>query len=118
MRITYLLVTTLAALMNGYAAVLSLTGAQSVKAVADRLHISQQLMRPFGILLASGSLGLLAGVPVPALGVAAAVGLILYFICAVTAHLRARDTAIGGASFFLVLAVAALVSNLAYRHAW
>lgn len=118
MRITYLLVTTLAALMNGYAAILSLTGARSVEAVADRLELSRQLMRPFGIVLAAGSLGLLAGIAVPALGVAAAVGLIVYFICALMAHLRARDTAIGGASFFLVVAMAALVSNLAYRQAW
>jgi hypothetical protein len=33
---------------------------------------------------------------VPALGTAAAIGLVLYFICAVTAHLRVRDRQIGG----------------------
>lgn len=118
MRITYLVVTTLAAIMNGYASVLSLAGARSVKAVADRLHISQQWMGPFGILLASGSVGLLVGIAVPPLGAAAAVGLVLYFVCAVTAHLRAHDTEIGGASFFLFLAAAALVSNVAYHYPW
>jgi hypothetical protein len=118
MRITYLVVTALAILMTGYAAVLSLVAADSVRAVADRLNISQQWMRPFGVVLASGSLGLLAGVYAPGLGAAAAVGVILYFTCAVTAHLRAHDTRIGPALFFLLLGAAALVANLAYRSPW
>jgi len=37
-------------------------------------------MIPFGILLASGTLGLLIGVAVKVLGTAAAIGLILYCI--------------------------------------
>jgi NAD(P)H-dependent FMN reductase len=53
------------------------------------------------------AVGLLAGFAVPALGTAAAIGLVVYFICAVTAHLRVRDRGIGGAVFFLVLAAAA-----------
>lgn len=118
MYITYVVVTTLAALMNGYAATLNFVGAESVKAVADRVQVSQRWMVPFGILLASGAVGLLLGMAVPVLGSAAAIGLILYFICAVSAHLRAHDTQIGGAMFFLLLAVAALVTNVAYRDPW
>jgi hypothetical protein len=53
---------------------------------------------------------------VPALGTAAAIGLVLYFICAVTAHVRVRDRQIGGAVFFLLLAAAALATNVAYHH--
>ncbi|WP_152345839.1 DoxX family protein [Brevibacterium sp. CFH 10365] len=34
--------------------------------------------------------GLVAGIWVPGLGVAAAVGLVVYFLCAAAAHLRAR----------------------------
>ncbi len=118
MHITYVVVTSLTALMNGYAATLNFIGAESVKAVADRVEVSQRWMVPFGILLASGAVGLLLGMAVPVLGTAAAIGLILYFICAVTAHLRAHDTQIGGAMFFLLLAVAALVTNVAYRDPW
>jgi hypothetical protein len=118
MHIIYIAVTTLAALMNGYAATLNFVAADSVRAVADRLQISQRWMVPFGILLASGAIGLLLGMAVPLLGTAAAIGLILYFICAVAAHLRAHDSQIGGAVFFLLLAVAALVTSVAYRNPW
>jgi hypothetical protein len=52
------------------------------------------------------------------LGVAAAVGLVLYFVCAVMAHLRVGDRQIGGAVFFLLLAAAALISELAYHGRW
>lgn len=116
MNTTYLIATTLAALMNGYAATLNFIGASSVKAVADRLQIGQRWMLPFGVLLASGSAGLLIGIVVPVIGAAAALGLVLYFIGAVTAHLRAHDTQVGGACLFLLLAVAALVTNIAYRN--
>ena len=107
--------TLLAALANGYAAGLNFAGADSVKVVADRVRVSHAWMVPLGTLLASGAIGLVAGFAVPALGTAAAIGLVLYFICAVTAHLRAHDRQMGGAVFFLLLAAAALATGLAYR---
>jgi len=118
MYVTYLVITILAALANGYAASLDFVGAESVKLVADRVEVSRRWMVPLGVLLASGAVGLLAGLAVPALGVAAAIGLVLYFICAVTAHLRVRDRQIGGAVFFLLLAAAALTTNFAYHNHW
>ena len=75
-------------------------------------------MIPFGILLASGALGLLLGFAVPALGTAAGIGLIVYFICAVSAHIRVRDSGIAGAVSFLVVAAAALTLDIAYRNHW
>jgi hypothetical protein len=118
MYVTYFIATILAALANGYAASLNFVGAESVKVVADRVQVSREWMVPLGTLLASGAVGLLTGFAVPALGTAAAIGLVLYFICAVTAHLRVRDRQIGGAVFFLLLAVAALTTNVAYHHLW
>ena len=115
MHVTYLAVTILTALANSYAAALNFVGAESVKLVSDRLQVSRSWMVPLGTLLASGAVGLITGFAVPALGIAAAIGLILYFICAVIAHLRAHDRQIGGALFFLLLAVAALTTDLAYR---
>jgi len=116
MQVAYLASTIVAALANGYAASLGFVGAESVKVVADRVRVSRRWMIPLGMLLASGAVGLLAGMAVPALGTAAATGLVLYFTCAVTAHLRVRDRQIGAAVFFLLLAAAALTTGLAYHH--
>jgi hypothetical protein len=115
MHVIYLVVTILAALANGYAAGMNFAGAESVKVVADRLHVSRRWMLPLGTVLASGAAGLLAGFVIPALGIAAAIGLVLYFVCAVTAHLRVRDRDIGGAVFFLLLAAAALAAGVTYH---
>jgi hypothetical protein len=115
MQVTYVITTILAALANGYAATLNFVGAESVKVVADRVQVSRAWMVPLGTVLGAGAVGLLTGFAVPALGTAAAVGLVLYFICAVTAHLRVRDRGLGGAVFFLLLAAAALTTDVAYR---
>jgi len=118
MHVTYLVITILAALANGYAASLNFVGAESVEVVADRVQVSRGWMVPLGMLLASGAIGLLTGFAVPGLGAAAAIGLTLYFICAVSAHLRVRDYQIGGAVFFLILAAGALTTNVAYHNHW
>src|SRR2546426_370075 len=68
--------------------------------------------------LACGTVGLLAGFVVPELGLAAAIGLVVYFVCAVTAHLRVGDRELGGAVFFLVLVAAALVTTVVYHDFW
>ena len=118
MHITYLITTILAALANGYAACLDFVGAESVKVVADRVQVSRRWMVPLGGLLASGAVGLLIGLAVSVLGTAAAIGIVVYFICAVSAHLRVRDRQIGGAVFFLLLAAAALTANVGYHNHW
>ena len=117
MHVTYLITTILAALATGCAAALNFAGAEPVKVAADRVRVSRGWMLPLGTLLASGAVGLLAGFAVPALGTAAAIGLLVYFVCAVSAHLRVHDRHIGGAVFFLLLAAAALTTNVAY-HNW
>jgi hypothetical protein len=118
MHLAYVVATILAALACGYAAALNFAGAESVKLVADRVQVSRSWMVPLGTVLAAGAVGLLAGFAVPALGTAAAIGLVVYFICAVIAHLRVRDRQIGGAVCFLLLAAAALTADLAYHDRW
>jgi hypothetical protein len=115
MHVTYVAVTILAALMNAYAAALNFAGAESVRLVADRVRVSTRWMVPLGIVLACGAIGLLAGFAVPALGIAAATGLTLYFVCALSAHLRVRDPGVGGALTFLALAAAALAVSVGER---
>jgi hypothetical protein len=116
MHVTYVVITILAALAYSYAACLNFVGAESVKVVADKVQVSQKWMIPFGMLLASGAVGLLIGLAVPALGTAAAIGLVGYFICALGAHLRVRDRQVGGALGFLVLGIAALIAALGYHN--
>jgi hypothetical protein len=118
MYTTYVVITILVALANSYAAALNFVGAESVKVVADQVQVSQRWMIPFGVLLASGALGLVIGFAVPALGVAAAIGLVVYFICALSAHVRVHDPKIAGAVSFLTLAVAALTAHLGYHNHW
>jgi uncharacterized membrane protein len=120
MSIFYPVITVVAALANGYAASLDFVGSESVKVVADRVGVSQKWMVPFGILLGAGACGLLVGFAVPVLGAAAAVGLVVYFICALGAHIRMHDHGVGGAVSFLMLAAAALAATLAYhsQHHW
>jgi hypothetical protein len=61
----------------------------------------------------AGAIGLLAGLFVPAIGVAAAIGVILYYIGAVSFHVRAHDTALAPPVVIGLLGVAALVLRLA-----
>jgi hypothetical protein len=61
----------------------------------------------------AGALGLVLGIRWSPLGVAAGIGLVLYFVGAVAAHLRVGDVkGIGPAAFMLALAAAALVMRI------
>jgi hypothetical protein len=61
----------------------------------------------------AGAFGLLLGIWWPILGVAAAIGLILYFVGATVSHLRVRDVkGIGPPAFMLVVAAAALATRM------
>jgi DoxX-like protein len=71
---------------------------------------------PIGTLKTAGAAGLLAGLAdVPLIGTAAAIGLVLFFVCAIYTHVRASDysSQFGLAIGFLSLAAAALVLGLA-----
>jgi hypothetical protein len=118
MLAAYIAVTVLASIVYGFAAYLNFVRHESVIAVAERVRVPQTWMIPFGALLAAGSLGLLVGFAVPLIGTAAAVGLVLYFLGAVSAHLRVRDYQFANAAMFLSLAAATLAVDLAHRGPW
>ena len=65
----------------------------------------------------AGALGAVLGIWWPLLGVAAGIGLVIYFVGASVSHLRVGDVkGIGPAAFILVLATAALALRiLTYR---
>lgn len=114
----YLVVTLLSSAVVGAAAVANLAGHDYPKRQADKMGVPRSWTLPLGALLAAGSLGLLAGFAVPLLGALAAGGLVLYFVGAFAAHLRARDHHFGPWAVFFLLAVAALTVNLTYHGLW
>ncbi|MEU6781953.1 DoxX family protein [Nonomuraea angiospora] len=114
----YLVITLLASAIIGLAAVANLIGHDYPKRQADLMRLPRSWMLPLGLLLGAGAVGLLAGFAVPVLGTLAAAGLVLYFLGAFAAHLRARDHHFGPWAVFSSLAVAALVMNVAYHGLW
>jgi len=115
MAAAYVTVTILAAVFTGIAAVTYLIGHDYPKAQADMKRVPRSWLPVLGTLLAAGSLGLLAGFVVPLLGTLAAVGLVLYFLGALVAHLRVGSRKLVGWAVFFATAVAALAVNLGHQ---
>jgi len=109
----YLVVTVLAAAANIFSATLDFIRFKQILVNMARVGVSESWITILGVLKAAGALGLLVGIRVPLIGTAAAVGLVLFFVGAIIAHLRARDYSFGLAAVFLLLAVAALVLRVA-----
>ena len=111
----YVAVTVLAAAANALSATLDFIRYKQILINMAKVGVSESWITILGILKAAGALGLLIGIGVPLIGIAAAVGLVLFFVAAIITHLRARDYSFGLAVVFLTLAVAALVLELHAR---
>ncbi|MGW9134508.1 DoxX family protein [Streptomyces sp. NPDC055681] len=114
----YVTVTIIGAVFNGAAAVTYLIGHEYPKTQADMKGIPRKWVPVLGILLAAGTVGLLAGLAMPFLGTLAASGLVLYFIGAIIAHLRVGSRDIVGGIVFLSTAAAALTLGLVHHGLW
>ncbi|MFQ6395334.1 DoxX family protein [Nocardia sp. KC 131] len=90
MHIAYVIVTVLAALAASSAAVVDVIRPQWLRDNMENYGIPERMLGLLAALEALGALGLLVGLVIPVLGVAAAVGLILYFLGAVITILHAR----------------------------
>jgi len=113
MFIAYIIVTIVAAAANIFSARCDFVRYKQVSVAMTKAGVLESWMTTLGILKAAGALGLLIGVGVPLVGMAAALGLILFFVGAIITHLRARDYSFGLAVVFLLLAVGALSLRLA-----
>lgn len=110
MTATYLTVTLIASIAALGGAVLNLTGHRIPVTEARRLSVPMEWLRfPIGVSYGLGFIGLLVGVAVPAVGIVAATGLVVFFVLAIGAHLRVGDRSLGRAIGGLALALAALV---------
>jgi hypothetical protein len=112
----YVVVTLLAIAANTFSGVAALVHFKPIIPGMVKVGVPESwLTFPIGTLKTAGALGLLLGlIGVPLIGTASAIGLVLFFVCAVHTHLLARDYSpqFGLAIGFLLLAVAALVLDL------
>src|SRR5204863_4572100 len=109
----YIVVTILAAAANIFSATLDFIRFKQILINMARVGVSESWITVLGALKAAGALGLLIGISVPLIGIAAASGLILFFVAAIVTHLRAHDHSFGLAVVFLLLALAALALRVA-----
>lgn len=112
----YVVVTVIAAIANSYAAANDFIRPKWLLANMAKLGVRESWLTKLGLLKAAGALGVLVGIRVPLIGVAAAVGLILFFVGAIVTHLRSHDYySLGTPIGFLLLAIAALMLELYVR---
>lgn len=101
--------TVLCVVANAFIVVADFAKAKFVLANSAEVGLAPTALPYLATLKSAGAVGLIVGFAgVPWLGLAAGVGLILFFVCAVTAHLRAHvlyNIAFPG--LYLLLAVAA-----------
>jgi DoxX-like family len=90
MTTAFVIVTVLAAALVGFSAASVFLHAKWVVGPLADYGIPRSWMPWLGTAKAAGAAGLLVGLLVPAVGVLAAIGLILYFAGAVTTVIRAR----------------------------
>jgi DoxX-like family len=86
----YIIGTVLTAAVNAYAATVDFRRPQWVLDNMTNWGGSHSWLFTLGVLKAAGALGLLVGIGVPLIGVAAAVGLVLFFTGAIAIVTRAR----------------------------
>jgi hypothetical protein len=78
------------------------------------LEVPDSWFLPLGLVKIAGALGLLAGIAYRPLGIAAAIGVVLYFLGAVITHLRAGDKkGVGTPAVIMLVSVAPLVLGFA-----
>lgn len=90
MSTAYVIVTVLAALIVGSAAVTDVVRPDMIRGSMRNYGVPDWGLNPLGLIKAAGAAGLLVGLALPPIGLAAAIGLVLYFLLAELTVLRAR----------------------------
>jgi hypothetical protein len=115
MTATYVAVTITAVAANGFSGVAALLHFKPIMPGMAKAGVPVSwLTFPIGTMKTLGALGLAAGLAFRPLGTSAAIGLVLFFVCAIHTHIRAGDYSVqfGLAIGFLGLNVAALALSL------
>ncbi len=113
MQAAYLALTVLTAVIAVFSGIAKVRrDPKIVKVIHEVVGVPMEYLTLLAACEFAGALGIVAGIWWPPLGVAAGVGLVLYFIGAVVSHLRVGDVAgIGPAVFVLTLSSAALAAR-------
>ncbi|MFB7025305.1 MULTISPECIES: DoxX family protein [unclassified Streptomyces] len=113
MFIAYAVVAVLLALALSGSAFFTFTRNPQITGSMTKLGVPESWLPWLATAKAAGAIGLLVGLAVPALGAAAAIGVVLYFLGALVTHLRAKDYAVAPVAVLVLLAAAALVLRIA-----
>ena len=110
MHTAYLVITPLFAIMVTFSGLGKIRGdPRIVKVIHETVGVPLRYLPLLAAGEFAGAIGLVLGIWWPPLGVAAGIGLVLYFVGAVASHLRVGDfKGIGPATFMLVVAAGAL----------
>ncbi|GIH79699.1 DoxX family protein [Planobispora longispora] len=109
----YVVVTVTTAAGNVAAAIVDFARAGWVLGNMSKYGVPHSWIYPLGAAKAAGALGLLAGLAVPAIGIAAAAGLLLYFAGAVFTVARAHwYSHLPYPALFLLLAAGSLALQI------
>jgi uncharacterized membrane protein len=114
MRVAYLAVTGFLAIAVSFSGLMKIRRDPNVVTIIhDTIGVPLEYFAWLAACEFAGALGLVAGIWMPPLGIAAAVGLILYFVGATVSHLKVGDVkGLGPALFMLALSGAALAARL------
>jgi hypothetical protein len=116
MNTSYVALTLIAVAANGFSGIAALVHFRPILAGMAKADVPESwLTFPIGTFKTLGALGLAAGLALHPVGIAAAIGLVLFFVCAIYTHIRAGDYGpqFGLAIGFLGLNAATLALSLA-----
>jgi hypothetical protein len=114
MFVATVIVSTLLAAALAFAAIRKLSHRPEVVATYVRVGVPEDRLDYLAMVLLVGAAGLIAGLFWAPIGVAAAIGVVCYFVLAVAAHIRANDVENLPTPLAIeLIAVAALILRLA-----
>ena len=112
MNVVFVVLSILLSVMLAGSAAVDFARVKMVAVNMAKVGVPESWMTMLGLLKAAGAVGLLVGFIVPPIGLAAAIGVVLFFVGAIVVHVRAHAyDASGGfpaAMAFLVLAAVVL----------
>ncbi|MER5487912.1 DoxX family protein [Streptomyces sp. NPDC002812] len=113
MFIAYAVVAGLLALTLAASATFTLQRNPAITESMGKVGVPDSWLPRLATLKAAGAIGLVAGLWLTPLGIAAAIGVTLYFLGAILTHVRAKDYDFAPAAVLTLVAVAALVLRAA-----